>query len=138
MIKELYNRYKDFIPYIFFGAVTTIVNVAAYWIFSHLLHLKVMPSTILAWFFAVYTAYITNRKWVFYSEENSKKGILREMISFFACRLTTGFIDWACMYIFVDLIHFNDVVIKILSNIIVIILNYAASRLLIFKKRKNK
>lgn len=52
-------------------------------------------------------------------------------------RLATGIIDWLCMFIFVDLVHFNDVLVKIVANIVVIILNYIASKLVIFKE-KNK
>lgn len=78
---------------------------------------------------------MTNRKWVFHSEENSKRGILREIISFFACRLSTGFIDWTCMYIFVDVLHWNDLIIKIVANFIVMVLNYIATKLVIFRKR---
>ena len=37
------------------------------------------------------------------------------------------------MYVFVDVIGVNDLVMKIISNVIVIILNYIASKLLIFK-----
>jgi putative flippase GtrA len=134
--KKLYQKYKDVILYLFFGVCTTLVNVVVYWICAHPLNRGVMSSTIIAWILAVIFAYITNRKWVFQSEANGSKAIIKEIISFFACRLGTGVVDWACMYIFVDLLVWNDVIVKVVANIVVIILNYMASKLIIFRRRK--
>ena len=95
-----------------------------------------MVSTVIAWILAVLFAYLTNRKWVFHSEADNSKAVLKEIGLFFAARLGTGVIDWASMFIFVDLMSFNDVVIKTLANIVVIILNYIASKFLIFKHNR--
>lgn len=132
--KELFNKYKDVIPYLFFGVCTTVVNVATYWVCAHWLGCGTMVSTIIAWVLAVLFAYITNRKWVFHSEAHGRTEIMKEICSFFGCRLATGVVDWGCMFIFVDLLSWNDVVIKFAANILVIILNYIASKLIIFKK----
>lgn len=135
-IEALYQKYKDIIPYGIFGVLTTLVNVIVYWTSARLLGLGVMPSTVIAWILAVLFAYITNRKWVFHSTAVTAAEIRKEIISFFVCRLATGVLDWACMFIFVDLLRLYDVAIKVLANILVIILNYVASRLVIFKKKK--
>lgn len=134
-MKAMIEKYKDIIPYAIFGVLTTLVNIVAYWLFAHPLRLSVMPSTVMAWICSVLFAYITNRKWVFHSEAMGSAAILKEMISFFACRLLTGVVDWLCMLIFVDLLYWNDMVIKIGANVLVIILNYVASKLVIFKKQ---
>lgn len=137
-LKKLYDKYKDVIPYLFFGVCTTVVNVVAYWVAAHPFHWEVMPSTIFAWVLAVLFAYVTNRKWVFHSSANGSKEILKEILSFFSCRLATGIVDWLCMFIFVDVLKLNDLIIKVIANIIVIILNYIASKLIIFKKNKQE
>lgn len=93
-------------------------------------------STIIAWMAAVLFAYITNRKWVFKSEAQGGREIFREIGSFFLCRLATGIVDWLCMFICVDNLAWNDVIVKFGANILVIILNYVASKLLIFRKMK--
>lgn len=136
LIRSLWNKYYDIIPYAVFGVLTTVVNIAVYWITAHLLALSVMLSTVLAWVVAVVFAYITNRKWVFHSQADTFSEIAKEVASFFACRLATGVVDWGCMFVFVDLLHLNDVIIKAGANILVIILNYVASKLVIFKNRK--
>ena len=82
-IKKLYDKYRDVIPYLFFGVLTTVVNVVGYWVAAHPFRWSVMPSTIFAWVLAVLFAYITNRKWVFHSTAKGSKEILKEMVSFF-------------------------------------------------------
>ena len=129
--KKLYDKYKDIIPYGVFGVLTTLVNIVSYWVAAHPLGLSVMASTVIAWFMSVLSAYVTNRKWVFHSEAEGFEAIVKEMVSFFGCRLATGFVDLACMFVFVDVLHLDDVVIKVIANVIV--LNYVASKLVIFK-----
>ena len=107
-IKELLLKYKSIIMYLFFGVCTTLVNIISYYIFSHVLKTGVMFSTVIAWVLAVLFAYITNRKWVFESSARTKKEILNEIISFFSCRLATGVVDWLCMFIFVEKLHFGQ------------------------------
>ena len=135
-MKNLLIKYKQFIAYAVFGALTTVVNMAVYWLLAHPLHLDTMASTIIAWFAAVAFAYITNRKWVFDSKATGAKEITREVVSFFLCRLATGVLDWAWMLLFVNILHFNDVLMKAVANIIVILANYIFSKLVIFKKKE--
>ena len=62
--------------------------------------------------------------------------VLNEMVSFFACRIATGIFDWGCMFVFVDNIHLDDMWVKGITNVAVIILNYVASKYVIFKQIK--
>ena len=124
---------QSVILYLIFGVLTTLVNIFAYWLAAHVLGLGVTASVIIAWILAVLFAYFTNRKWVFISNANNSREFLRELGAFFACRIFTGVLDVLLMYIFVTLLNFNDLLIKALSNIAVIILNYLGSKFLIFK-----
>ncbi len=138
LAKELFKKYNSIIMYLFFGVCTTLVNIISYYIFAHIFKAGVMFSTVIAWILAVLFAYVTNRKWVFKSYAKTKKEIFNEIVSFFSCRLATGLVDWLCMFIFVEKLGFNDVIIKTLANILVIVLNYIASKLIIFKKKDEK
>lgn len=132
MIIQLIKSRKDLIAYILFGACTTIVNGATYFICADILSLSTVLSTAIAWIIAVLFAFVTNRKWVFKSIKKTPTGIIREIIYFFSCRITTGLIDIFLMYIFVDRFLLNGMLIKILSNLLIIILNYIASKYLVF------
>jgi putative flippase GtrA len=134
MISELFKKYKEVILYTFFGGCTTVVNVIAYVISTRVFHIHLLASTAIAWFLAVVFAYITNRKYVFLSKNTNINAIIIEFASFIFCRVFTGALDMGIMYLFVNILHYNDFIIKIVSNIIVIIGNYVASRLFIFKR----
>lgn len=129
---------KEIVAYLVFGVLTTLVNIVVYWLCAHPLGIKTVPSSVIAWIASVLFAYITNRIWVFHSETTGKSGIIREVAYFFACRLATGVVDWVFMYVTVDLLGFNDVIMKIIANVVVVILNYIASKLLIFRKKTNQ
>ena len=127
------EKYKDLIPYAVFGVLSTILNIVSYWILAHPVHMPVMASTITAWIITVLFVYVTNRKWVFHSEAVGTQAVVKEIISFFACRIGTELIDLAFMFIFVDKLGFNDMVIKVIANVVVIIVNYIASKFVIFR-----
>lgn len=130
---ELLNKYKSIILYLVFGVLTTIINIVVYYVCSNILEMSTIMSNVVAWLLSVLFAYITNRKWVFESQVKMKEDIIKEMSSFFGCRLATGILDIVIMYITVDLLFMNGMVMKCLSNVIVIVVNYIASKLIIFR-----
>lgn len=136
MLKNLLEKYRDMIAYLIFGVLTTVINIVVYWAAAHLLHIPTVPSTVIAWIAAVLFAYLTNRRWVFHSEASGKKEILQEVLRFFAARLATGIFDWVFMYVTVDRMGWNDVAMKVIANVVVIISNYVLSKLVVFRKKK--
>ena len=135
LIIKFVKSHSDIVAYLFFGVCTTLINLIVYWIASALFKHSVIISTTIAWVLAVLFAYLTNRKWVFHSNATRAKDIICELVSFFACRVTTGVLDIICMWLFVEVLHFNDMLIKLLANFLVIILNYIASKIIIFKRK---
>lgn len=123
------------LSYIIFGILTTAVNVISYYILSHLINISIISSTIVSWFLAVLFAYVTNRKYVFYSYAKGLYGIARECFAFYACRTFTAIFDILFMYIFAIVLGENDTIVKFLSNIVVIILNYLLSKLVVFRPK---
>ena len=122
---------KELILYVVFGVLTTLVNFIIYFLFTKLFGIHYIISNILAWFFAVLFAYITNRKWVF---ESKNTNIIIEMVLFFGGRLFSGVVDTVLMYIFIDILSIGDFISKVIIQIIVVILNYVISKLVVFKK----
>lgn len=136
-ILKMLRKYKSLISYGFWGVCTTIVNIAVYSLCYDFLSIANVPSTVIAWFFSVVIAYITNKLFVFDSKSFRLDVLIKEVISFFSCRLLTGIMDVIIMYVAVDICSLNSMLWKIISNILVIILNYIAGRLIVFKKRND-
>ena len=93
-------------------------------------------SNVVSWIIAVTLMFILNKFWVFKTKSKNKKDNVREFISFMSARIFTLIIDEGIVYLFVDKLGYNDLLIKIISQIIVIVLNYVFSKLWIFKKKE--
>lgn len=136
-IKDLYQKYQEIIKYLIFGVLTTIVSLGTYYlcVFTFLdasNPIQLQTANIISWIISVTFAYITNKKYVF---NKTDKNIIKESIEFYSSRLATLLIDMGFMFIFVSLLHFNDKIIKIIVQIIIIIANYILSKLIVFKKK---
>lgn len=132
--KPLFDSYKQIILYLFFGICTTAINTVCYWLLYDVLSLSNITSTVLAWLAAVIFAFITNKRFVFESKRTSTQERINEIVSFFGCRLLTGILDVVIMAVAVDMLRWNGLLWKLISNIIVTIINYIASKFLIFRK----
>lgn len=135
-IKDLYLKYKEIINYLFFGVLTTIVSLSTYYIavktfLNPEIPLQLQTANVLSWIAGVTFAYITNRKYVFESKENNK---LKEASKFASSRFTTLLLDMLIMWLGVTMLHFNDKIIKLISQVLVVVGNYILSKLFVFKK----
>lgn len=128
------RKYKEIVLYIFFGGCTTLVNIAIYYFLTRGFHIPIIASTIAAWITSVLFAYLTNRRYVFQSKNSNVKATILELGSFVLCRLLSGALDIGNMYFFVKLLGINDFIIKIISNIVIVMANYIASRSFVFKQ----
>lgn len=121
---------RELVLYVVFGAFTFLVNIVTYFLFESVMGINYLVSNVLAWFFSVLFAYITNRTWVF---ESKSPEILKEMSLFFGGRIFSGVVDTALMYLFIDVLVLGNTFSKIVVQIIVIVLNYVFSKLIVFK-----
>lgn len=132
---KTYQKYKIVILYLAFGGLTTLVNIITYFSLTKLFGIQYIISNVIAWIVSVLFAYVTNRLFVFASKGKGLIFILRECSAFIGCRLFSGLVDTTTMYVMIDLLHFNDLLVKIIANIFVIILNYVFSKRIIFKDK---
>ena len=134
---ELWNKYKSVIAYLFWGVVTTIVNIGVFQWLSSGIHWNYQLANIIAWFVSVLVAYLTNKVWVFGSHYRTFRAFIVEFIKFYFYRALTLLIDIVFMYVGVTLLGFDSaiqqLVVKILDNVVVVIANYIFSKWLIFK-----
>ena len=137
LIEEIKKR-KEVVLYLFFGGCTTLVNILSYFILRQLLKIDITTATVVSWILSVLFAYITNKIFVFESKTNTLKELTVEFTAFVSGRVFTGILDLVIMLVFVEVLNFNEVIMKIVSNVVVIVLNYILSKLWIFKKIQKK
>ena len=134
-IRELVHKYWDILSYLFFGGLTTLVNYLVQFPLYNWLNFSATLSNAIAWIFAVAFAYLTNKPFVFKSHDWSAKTVLPELTKFVSCRIASGVLETALLLFCVDLLGWNGNLMKIITSILVVILNYVASKLIVFRKK---
>ena len=130
------NLIKNILSYLFFGGLTTAVNYIVYYPLYNLCGLSATISNAIAWVAAVAFAYLTNKPFVFKSNDWSAKVVLPELTKFVACRIGSGLAETAIIFITVDLANLNGNIMKLITSVLVVILNFVASKLVVFRKNK--
>ena len=133
LCEKLWNN-TELVSYLFAGVATTVVNYVVYFIATRYLGMGVMAGTWTAWVIAVAFGYVVNKAFVFHTHCRSLAELVREAGSFFAMRLVSLGMETVLMYVTVSVMGLNDLVMKLIVNIVVIIANYVFSKLFIFKK----
>ena len=136
-MKELFRKYvnRETVTYIIFGVLTTLVNYIIYY-GLRLLRVDYKIAEVAAWIGGVLFAFFTNKRYVFESRDYSPKVLLTEFWKFTAGRLITFLIEYGFMLLTVDVLHWNDLIMKLIISVVVVILNYVFSKLFIFKKKE--
>ena len=129
-----YAAHKEALLYLFFGGVTTLIDLFAFFLFESVLSLHELLANVLAWFLAVLAAYLTNRVWVFHSKAATPSAYCLEILAFFASRVATLLFAEGVLFVFVTWLALPALPIKIASSVFVVILNYVFSKLLVFRK----
>ena len=128
-ITELYNN--NIIRYIFFGGLTTLVNLISYTILRNFIDYNM--ANFISIVLAVLFAYFVNSRFVFRSKACKIEQRLKEIFKFISARIATMIIEMVGVFVFADIIKINDLLGKVLIQFVVLILNYIFSKFLVFK-----
>lgn len=131
---DLVRKYWDVVSYLFFGVLTTVVNYIVYIPVYNLLGFSAAVSNAIAWVAAVAFAYLTNKPFVFKSHDWSMKTVIPELSRFVGCRVASGVAETVILLVTVDMIGWDGNIWKLVTSVLVVVLNYFASKLLVFKK----
>ena len=134
---------KEVFSYLFFGVMTTVVNLITLAICNKFV--DIMISNIIAWVAAVVFAFVTNKLFVFESKSWKLSVIAKEIPSFTGARLLTLGVEEVGLLVMIKWLHLDvpltigpvggEFVIKGILAVIVVLLNYVFSKLIIFRKK---
>lgn len=124
---------KEIISYLFFGALTTLVNLISFHIFNKFWY-KPLQVNIVSWAISIAFAYLTNAKWVF----RQKKYTVKSAVDFATSRITTLLLEEAILLFGIDVFGFKADTVKIVAQILVIIANYLLSKFIVFNKNNER
>jgi len=137
-VKQLMKKYEELIKYLIIGVLTTALNYTIFALLVSVVKMDLHASNLIAWLAGVIFAYITNKLFVFESKSFKFQVLSKEILSFGAARILSLLVEEVILYIFVDLLNMNKLIIKLIANVIVIIVNYVLSKFIIFKKSKEE
>lgn len=129
------RKYYDILIYLVFGVLTTVVNYIVYLPCYNLLGFHSSVSNMVAWVVAVAFAFVTNKPFVFRSHDWSAKTVMPELVKFIGTRLGSGAMETVILFFAVDLLQGNGNIWKLVTSVLVVILNYIGSKLLVFRKK---
>lgn len=128
-----YHKYKEQLLYLFFGALTTVISIGVFWLFTEAIPVGELIANAISWFAAVLFAFITNRTWVFSSSPRESFG--KQMLSFYGGRVATLLVEEGILAVFVTWLRFDSMLIKVIGQVIVLVLNYLVSKWIVFRKK---
>ena len=134
IFEPFYKKNKEVLLYLFFGGLTFLISVVTYAYFTMMFGMNELIANIFSWIIAVLFAFVTNKIWVFQSKNDTSQAFVREAVAFFAGRVATLVVEEVILFVFITMLQWNSLGVKIAAQVIVIVLNYVISKLLVFKK----
>jgi putative flippase GtrA len=146
VLKALHlTKYREQIVYLFVGGGTTVVDWVVFALLfallpdlSHLPFFNSFPNAIAytaAWAAAVLFAYWASKYFVFVEADKTKG--FSQFLKFVASRVFTLVLCLVTEFVFVTLLHVNELIVKYaICTVLNIVINYITSKLLVFKKKK--
>lgn len=130
----LFRKNREVVLYLIFGALTTVVNYVIYIPLHHGAGVFASVANVAAWIVAVMFAFITNKPFVFESTDWALKCVIPEFLKFIGARIGSLILETLLLLLTVDILELSGIIMKILTSILVVIINYFASKFIVFKK----
>ncbi|SDK59891.1 GtrA family protein [Lacicoccus qingdaonensis] len=132
-LKKIFIKDQEILKYILFGVLTTVVNIAVFFLFDTVLNFSYMIANVISIIAAILFAFFTNKKYVFKAKSQSWKLAFKEFYLFVGLRSVSGLFDMLSMFMLVDFMNLETNLSKILTQFIIVVLNYIFSKLYIFR-----
>ena len=128
---------KKVFSFIVWGLATTALNVGFFLLFRRM-GIPLTPAVILAWFLSVTFSYFANKKMVFQDSSSGFKTILKSMFLFYGSRAFSGLMDVVLMNLFVKVFGWDELISKLINEVLVSTFNFFFCFLVVFRKKTDK
>ncbi len=135
IFEPFYTKHKEGLMYLFFGGLAFFLSIFLFWFMDSVLHMNAVINNTIDWIICVAFQFFTNRTWVFDGHVETKGEFLKQAGSFTAGRLFTLVVEDIIILVFINMLGFPSMPVKLAATFIVIALNYVISKLIVFKKK---
>lgn len=133
---NFYTRHYELISYIIFGVVTTTINVVSFFVFNTIIGWSYLSANGLSIVISILFAFYVNKKYVFRNQTNSTMQLFKELGLFFLFRGASASFDMLSMWLLIGGLGLNNNISKLLTEGVVVVLNFLISKFIIFKKNE--
>lgn len=119
--------------YLIFGVLTTVVSFVSYYLLLFC-GLHYIVAQVISWALAVAFAFVVNKLFVFEDKASTPSALFRQIWQFVSVRIASGVLETALLWLLVDILTIGEGIAKIPVAVLTVIINYVASKLLIFRK----
>lgn len=130
-----YKKHKEGLLYLFFGGLAFFLSIFLYWFMYSVMHLNELVNNTIDWIICVAFQFFTNRTWVFDGKVDNTRDFVKQAASFTLGRLFTLVVEDVLLFIFITLLGFAQMPVKLAATFVVIVLNYVISKLFVFKEK---
>lgn len=132
----IYKKYEEGINYLIWGFIAFLLNVVLFYLLVNVCYMQELIANVISWVICVIFAYFTNRVFVFKSQNKDAQSVGKEFMQFVGARVGTLLLEEAVILIGITLLHGNNMIVKLIGQVLVIVSNYVLSKLWIFKEKK--
>lgn len=133
-IIDLLKKYREIISYVFFGGCTTVVSLGTYYLFLWGFNIDYRISKVFSLVISIAFAFVVNKIFVFKSKTKGLAALLYQIGSFCGVRALSGVIEWLMLTFSVEILKCNESIANLIVSVIIVLINYFASKLFIFRK----
>lgn len=135
IFEPFYKKHKEGLLYLFFGGLAFFLSIFLYWFMYSVMHLNELVNNTIDWIICVAFQFFTNRTWVFDGKVDNTRDFVKQAASFTLGRLFTLVVEDMLLFIFITLLGFAQMPVKLAATFVVIVLNYVISKLFVFKEK---
>ncbi|MCU0579658.1 MAG: GtrA family protein [Desulfobacterota bacterium] len=151
-MKKLKNRYRQldlayikqslitsgrtgnqFLRFSLVGSSGVLVNLAVYTFAIYGLSWHYLPAGTLSFLVAMTNNFILNRYWTFKSHQTGQAGAGGQYFRYFVVTLFGYLVNMALLWVFIDGLHWHEVLSQLLAIMVTTLSNFLGSKLWAFK-----
>lgn len=132
----IYKKYEEALNYLIWGFIAFVLNMVLFYLFDDVMGMQELIANGVAWVICVIFTYFTNRTFVFKSKNKGARDAGKEFVQFVSARLGTLVLEELVIFVGITVLGANNMIVKFLGQVLVIVSNYFLSKLWIFKEKK--
>lgn len=129
LIKILYFKFRNLILYGIIGSFTSFIDFCVFTVLSNYVGIYYLVSNCISVLVGITTSFLLNRAYNFKVKDHTK----RRFVSFLSVGLCGLVLSNLILYIGIDLLNLNDIIVKLASIVLVVGFQFILNKFVTFR-----